>query len=408
MTGPVNDTSQRIPTPDFEADAFINDPYLDYRRLRQHDPVHESPWGDWYLTRHADAEFVLKDHRFTRESPGGVSPLADHTDQGATLEAVIREWLVFRDPPYHTALRGRLSEYLNRSTFEAMTPRIEVLTHELLDGVAATNRMEVVGDLAYSLPGLVIAELLGLPVADRHLYEFWSREITRALDRGLPEDMAAAEPAIAEMLDYLAQIVAERRRRPRDDFVTALAGAQIDRQVLSDDVVLATLVFLLWAGHETTRNLIGSGLLILLKYPEQSERLRRDPALMRTAIEEFLRYESPLQKISRWASQPIEIGAKLIPAGSFVVCLLGAANRDPQVFVDLERVDIERRVNPHLAFSSGIHTCIGAHLARLEGRIVLGTVLQRFPELALASPGVEWRRHSAFRSLKHLYVTLGQ
>lgn len=245
MTGSINDVTEQTPTPDFESDAFINDPYLDYQRLRQHDPVHESPWGDWYLTRHADAEFVFKDQCFTRESPGGVSPLAEHTDHGAMLEAVIREWLVFRDPPYHTALRARLSEYLNRRSFEAMTPRIEALANELLDGVAASGHMEVITDLAYPLPVLVIAELLGLPVADRHLYERRSREITRALDRGLPQDMTQAEPAIVEMLDYLAQIVAERRRRPRDDFVTALAKAQIDGQSLPDDVVLATLVFLL-------------------------------------------------------------------------------------------------------------------------------------------------------------------
>ena len=265
-----------------------------------------------------------------------------------------------------------------------MTPRIEALTNELLDGVAATNHMDVVGDLAYPLPVMVIAEMLGLPVADRHLYEVWSRGITRALDRGLRQDMAEAEPAITEMLAYLAQIVAERRQRPRDDFVTALSCAQIDGRTLSDDAVLATLVSLLWAGHETTRNLIGSGLLILLRYPEQRERLRRDPVLMRTAIEEFLRYESPVQKISRWTTQTIAIGTKRIPAGSFVVCLLGAANRDPTVFADPERVNIERSKNPHLTFGTGIHTCFGAHLARLEGRIALATVLQRFSELAPA------------------------
>ena len=407
MTGPATDKNLKTQLPDFESDAFINDPYPDYRRLREHDPVHESPWGDWYLTRYADVEFVLKDPRFVRESPGGVSPLADHSDEGATLEAVIHEWLVFRDPPYHTALRGWMSQYLNHASFEAMTPRIEAITQELFDGVAASNRMEVVGDLDYPLPVMVIAELLGLPVSDRHLYEVWSHPITRALDRGLPQDMAAAEPAITEMLAYLAQIVAERRRRPRDDFVTALARAQIDGRPLSEDAVLATLVSLLWAGHETTRNLIGSGLMTLLQHPEQCERLRRKPALMRTAIEEFLRYESPLQKISRWTTQTITIGAKQVPAGCLVVCLLGAANRDPLAFADPERLDIERRNNPHVAFGRGIHTCIGAHLARLEGGIVLATVLQRFPELAPASPGTEWRRHLAFRSLKHLHVTLG-
>jgi pimeloyl-[acyl-carrier protein] synthase len=408
MTGSANDTIPQTLTPDFESDAFIADPYPAYRRLREHAPVHQSPWGDWYLSRHADAERVLRDPCFVREAPGGGSPLADNTGQSATLDAVIREWLVFRDPPYHTALRSWMSQYLNRRSFEAMTPRIEKLTSELLDAAAAVNHMEVVGDLAYPLPVMVIAEVLGLPASDRHLYEAWSRDLTRALDRGLPEDMAAAEPAIVEMLAYLAQIVAERRRRPHDDFVTALARAELDGRALSDDEVLATLVSLLWAGHETTRNLIGNGLLILLQNPEQCARLRREPALMRKAIEEFLRFESPVQKISRWTTQAIAIGTERLPAGSFVVCLLGAANRDPLVFTDPERVDIERRGNPHLAFGSGIHTCIGAHLARLEGRIALTTMLQRFPELIPSSPDFEWRRHSAFRSLKYLHVMLGR
>jgi cytochrome P450 len=392
------------PTPDFGSPAFVADPYPAYRRLRERDPVHQSPWGDWYLSRHAYAERLLEDPAFARESPGGSGPLAASAGRAGALERLIGDWLVFRDPPFHTRIRRWLGQRLGSRALEALAPQVQAAARQLLDARAGAPQLDVVADLAYPLPVIVIAELIGLPVRDRTLFAGWSRAITRALDRGLPQDMDEAAPAVREMTEYLERALAERRRRPREDLVTALAREPLDARRLTEHEALASLAFLLWAGHETTRSLIGNAVQVLLAHPGEQRRLRRHPELMGSAIEEFLRFESPLQKISRWTRVAVEFDGRRVPEGRLVVALVGAANRDPAVFDAPETPDLGRAPNLHLAFGGGIHHCLGAPLARLEARIAIGAVLERFAHMTPAA-APEWRPLSAFRSLERLPIS---
>jgi cytochrome P450 len=215
--------------------------------------------------------------------------------------------------------------------------------------------------------------------------------------------MERCAPAVAALSDYFRALIGARRRQPRNDLISALI-AQTEGGALSDDELLSTSIFLLWAGHETTKNLIGNGLLALLQHPDQLAMLRQNPGLIDSAVEELLRYESPVQKIGRWTTEDITIGASTVPAGRYLISLLGAANRDPQQYADPDRLDISRGGGRHLAFGHGIHLCLGASLARIEAQIAINTALRRFPKLALATDRVEWRRYTAFRSLEALPV----
>lgn len=374
--------------------------------MREREPVYQADSGHWYLTRHGDASVVLRDPRFARQAPQGSNLLGASIHRPSRLEVLIRHWLVFRDPPGHTALRTWWSRHLNQGVFEGLAPRIPAIVEGLLDGIEGDACIDFVSALAYPLPVLVIAELLSLPTGDLHLYRRWSEAMTRALDRGLPQDMQAADPAIAEMLDYLGQAVRERRRRPGDDLLTAVTQARINGHSLGDEEILAGLAFLLWAGHETTRSLIGNGLWLLLRHGNQRRRLLAQTDLMDNAVEEFLRFESPIQMLSRWTRITLDIGGRRVPQDSLVVCLIGAANRDPAVFHQPEQLDIRRRDNRHLAFGRGPHHCMGAWLARCEARIAISTVLRHYPNLAFAGTRPRWRHHGAFRSLETLPVFL--
>jgi cytochrome P450 len=310
------------------------------------------------------------------------------------------------DPPDHTRLRTLVNKAFTPRTIRQLTSRIHELVDGFLDRVAGRGEMEAITDFAYPLPITVIAEMLGVPGDDRDFFRDASQKIAVAL--GPIEDMQVAMRAMEgrnQLVSYFNELIPKRKDEPRDDLITALLGAEESGDFLGHGELLAMLLLLLVAGHETTVNLIGNGLLALLRHPDQLERLRHEEGIERQAVEELLRYDSPVQMTGRIAKEDIEIGGKVVRAGQGVSTVLASANRDPEVFDDPDTLDLTRDPCNHLSFSAGIHFCLGAQLARLEGQIALSTIVRRFPDLRLASDDLRWRPAPILRGLEALPVT---
>ena len=392
------------PRLDFESPEFLCNPYPAYRHLRTADPVHQSPWGEWYLTRYDDVARALSDRAFRREAPDGSHLIPSAPRAETALDRLIASWIIYRDPPDHTRLRRLMQGAFTTSRVEALRPRIEWIVEHLLDDLSGRPSFDLVSEFAFPLPVIVICEMLGVPKLDRTFVQDWAWQIVAALDQGRAEEMEKAGPAIEEMASYFREIGVERLRRPRGDLVSDLVLAAQSEGARGEDEFLANCAFLLLAGHETAKNLIGAGVLALLQNHCQWDLLRSSPPAMGGVVEEVLRYESPVQKMCRWTAEPVEMGAKTIPQGAYLVCLIGAANRDPERFIDPERLDIGRAPNGHLAFGIGIHRCLGARLARLEAEIAFAALARRMPDMALASECVDWQTISSLRALKALVV----
>jgi cytochrome P450 len=311
------------------------------------------------------------------------------------------------DPPDHTRLRALVQKAFTPRMIDQLRPRIITIVGELLERIAEREgQFDLIADLAYPLPVVVIAELLGVPPEDRSVFREWSSVLAASLDPLVsPELMARVYPARQALHAYLRGIIAQRRREPRSDLISALVGVEERGDVLSEPELVVMCTLLLIAGHETTVNLIGNGMLALLRHPEQLERLRRSPELIGTAVEELLRFDSPVQLTGRRVTAPAEIGGRMIPAGDFVLPLLGAANHDPAVFADPAKLDIGRAPNPHVAFGRGIHFCLGAPLARVEGQLAIGALVRRFPKLTLAGEPAR-RNQITLRGLSSLPVAV--
>jgi pimeloyl-[acyl-carrier protein] synthase len=384
---------------------FHADPYPFYRRLREQDPVHQAPMGFWVLTRWDDCVAVLRDQRFGREEFQQMltAVYGDDTEKPALPRSML-----FRDPPDHTRLRGLVSKAFTPRTIEAMRDHIQGIVDRLLGRALAQGGMDVIEDLAYPLPVTVICEMLGVPVDDHASIRGWSSDIARSLDAiGLPSDQAIVDRgrvARRALADYFRALVPVRRANPRPDLLSGLLAAEEQGDKLTEHEVIAMCLLLFIAGHETTVNLIGNGLLALLQHPDQLARVRADPALVPNAVEELLRYDSPVQRTARIATTEVDLAGHAIAKGAMVVAALGAANRDPAQFSDPDRLDVTRRDVRHISFGYGIHFCLGAPLARVEGQIALGTLLRRAPGLALDEPSLEWRESSVLRGLKRLRV----
>jgi cytochrome P450 len=385
--------------------AFHADPYPFYRQLREREPVHLSPMGLWILTAYDDCVTSLRDPRFGRD--GFETILAAQYGEESEAGRLPRSML-FRDPPDHTRLRALVNRAFTPRVIEGMREQIQGVVSRLLDRVQAKGQMDVMTDLAYPLPVTVICDMLGVPVDDHERIKDWSSDIIRSLDAiGIPSDPAIVERGRVGrrgIADYFRALLPERRRRPRADLLSSLIAVEEQGDRLTEGELLATCVLLFIAGHETTVNLIGNGLLALLRHPDQLERLRREPALVGSAVEELLRFDSPVQRTARITNAEVELGGKTIPSGAFVVTAIGAANRDPAHFPDPDRLDIGRLDNRHIAFGFGIHFCLGAPLARVEGRLALGALLERMPRLRLADAPLQWRESSTLRGLKALPV----
>jgi pimeloyl-[acyl-carrier protein] synthase len=376
----------------------IEDPYPLYHRLRAEDPVHQSPAGMWVLSRYDDVAVALRDPRFGRR---GFQELIS----ARFGQAGFGPSMLLQDPPDHTRLRTLVSKAFTPRAVEGLRGQIQQMVDRLLDAVADGGEMDLIADLAYPLPAGVICEMLGVPAGDRDRFRQWSNDIARSFD-AIPfpdsEVIARANAAGRAIGAYFQDLVAERRQAPRADLLSALIAVEEAGDRLSTEELFATVILLFLAGHETTANLIGNGMLALLRHPTELRRLLQDPALIDTAVEELLRYDSPVQRVSRITNEDVIIGDRLIPTGSMVLALLGAANRDPAHFAEPDRLDLTRPDNRHVAFGSGIHFCLGAPLARLEGRIAIGSLLRRWPRLALATDQVQWRQTFTLRGLMAL------
>jgi cytochrome P450 len=383
--------------------AVRRDPYPTYRALRMADPVHRSLLMDtWVLTRYDDVSLLLRDQRLSaeRERWKGFQALDG--------QAPVASMLVV-DPPYHTRLRALVSRAFTPRTVERLRARIEAFVNDALDLAESRGGLELIGELAYPLPVTVIAEMLGVPPADWPRFRAWSRALVAALDplSAREAGVAAAVLTAREALGrYLSEIVALRRAEPAEDLITALLLLDDSGEGLThlELVVMANL--LLVAGHETTVNLIGNGVLALLRHPEQLASLRERPELIRPAVEELLRFDSPVQLTARVALEPFELGGREIQAGDMLIALLGSANRDGAQFSDPDRLDLGREPNAHLSFGRGIHFCLGAPLARLEAQVAIGALVSRFPRLRMQG-AVRRSPTVTLRGIRRLPLSVG-
>ena len=399
-----------ISVPNLASPAFKANPYPFYAQLRAEAPVFRT-WlptrqHAWLVTRYDDALLVLKDERLTKDRRIAIAEGQKAPWMPAMLRPLAQNMLDLDDPD-HARLRGLVHKAFTARLIERLRGRIQAICHELLDAAEASGRIDLIGQYALPLPVTIIAELLGIPASDRSGFHRWSGSIV-SVSSGA--DMLRALPAIWQLLRYMRRLIALRRADPRDDLLTALVQAEENGSSLSEDELLAMICLLLIAGHETTVNLIGNGTLALLQHPDQIERLRGDPTLIRPAVEELLRFTSPVELATeRYAREAIELGGQQIARGELVLAVLGSANRDERQFAQPDALDLARDPNRHLAFGLGAHYCAGSPLARMEGAIAVQTLLDRMPHLRLASPHdrPRWRRGLFLRGLERLPLAFG-
>jgi cytochrome P450 len=392
---------------------FVQDPYPAYRRLLDEGPLHfvdvSGGWGVWAVVGHAECSAVAKDPRFSVRRTEGMLSMLPLDKQGEFKELVrmLGLWMIFIDPPEHTRMRKLMNAGFGQSAAEALRPQVEKVVDKYLDSFGNASEADLVNELAYPMPVRVISELLGVPETMHDSFLHWSAAIAEF--NGSPqrtvEQAKNAQAAVLALTDFFRQAVAERRKNKGNDLISLLIDIKEEGEALTEEELYAQCVMLLFAGHETTRNLIASGLYLLLRAPEKMAELRENPALIRSAVEEFLRFESPIQYTARVTKEPIELCGVRIPKRQTILCMLGAANRDAKQFKNPDVLDLARLNNQHLAFSAGPHFCIGAQLARLEGQVAVLRTIERFPKMSLTR-GVEWQPNFGFRGLKVLPVSL--
>ena len=379
------------------------DPYPTYATLREKDPVHRSRlMNAWLFSRHADIDIILRDHqRFANDPRKGTL----NRRQRKSLPADEDFTMLFLDPPDHKRLRALVNKAFTPKAVNALEPHIRSLLQGLLDDIDDPAGFDLMQAIAQPLPVIVIAEMLGVPPEDRARFKVWSDQRARVLEPMIDaREREVAEAANRSLNDYFMPIIKERRQAPKDDIVSALAQAEEEGDRLTEREMLNMLRLLLIAGNETTTNLIGNGVLALLRHPDQLQRLRDDPSLIPSAVDELLRFDSPVQTDFRRVLEDCELNGFPLRRRDNIVVLLGAANRDPDVFDEPDKLDIGRGDRSHLSFGRGIHHCLGAPLARLEGRIVLEMLLERFPQISLLDGQPRFRNSIVLRGLESLPV----
>lgn len=387
-------------------DALAN-PYPLYHRLRTEDPVHWDPYlHAWILTRYVDCVTVLHDFSATRIPAPEQLTAIGLSEMNPIVEVLARQ-MIFMDAPSHTRLRKLAAATFTNRRVEALRPHIQEITDSLIDTVLPQGRMDVIADLADVLPAIVTAELMGLPTTDRDQLNAWSKDFSEIVGgfQLNPGRTAWMLKTLDEMTAYFRDRMREEARQPKHGVVHALMTAEINGDRLTEEEVIANCIITLTGGQETTTNLIGNGLLTLLQNPQELAQLQADPSLMPSAVEELLRYESPIQHTARLAPADTELGGKKILKRAQVIAVMGAANRDPERFPNPDRLDIRRKDNQHLAFGWGPHLCFGATLARIEGQIALSNILRRLQNLVLEPAPIVWRYNMSFRGLETLPVT---
>lgn len=393
---------------------MLADPYPFYAELRREDPVHWSPLLQlWLVTRYDDVLAVLRDHqRFSSERTRATNPFVRQLEAVRQASGPLGRapTMLSLDPPAHTRMRNLVNKAFTPRMVERVRPHIQEIADQLLDGLEEPHRIDIVRDLAVPLPVIVIAETLGVPPADRERFKAWSSDVANTLGGPLQAEdlLRRAQQSSLELADYFRGQIELRRSEPRDDLLSALIAAEEQGDLLSEDEMLATCILLLIAGNETTTNLIGTGMLALLRHPDQLRLLQEEPSLMPAAVEEMLRYDPPAQLTSRVATEPVILRGKKIEPGQIVLPVLAAANRDPEQFPDPDRFDIRRRGARHLSFGYGIHYCLGAPLALAEAEVAFATLLRRFPHLEGEFDAPQWGSSFILRGLQSLPVRLRQ
>jgi cytochrome P450 len=389
------------------APEFIRDPYPHFTRLRATDPMHRTAFGSFVASRHAEASLVLRDKRFGKDFAERTIRRYGPKSMEEPVFRSMSHWMLQKDPPDHARLRGLVVKAFTARRVEDMRPRIQQVVDQTLDRIIPQGRMDLIEDFAFRLPVTIICDMLGIPEEQRELFYNGSRDGGRLLDPVplSPEEIAKGNAGNQMAAMYFQQLFDLRRKQPGDDLITQLVQAEEDGSKLSNEELTANIILLFGAGHETTVNLIGNGLLALHRNPDQLALLKANPGLITNAIEEFLRYDSSVQLTGRVALEDIEdLGGKRIPKGENVLCLLGSANHDPAVYPDRpESLDITRPNVKPLSFGGGIHFCLGAQLARIEAEIAIASLLRRLPDLRLDdAENPQWRPTFVLRGLKEL------
>jgi cytochrome P450 len=396
------------------SDEILQDPYPTYARMHAEGPLHfldvGGKWAVWSIFSHAECSSIAKDPRLSAKRAQQQIMLlpVDRQAEFSELARMLGLWLIFMDPPEHTRLRKLLNKGFSPAAIEGLRPQVEDIVNRMLEPLKQGSEVELMGEFASPLPVRIILEMLGLPQDLHQSFVDWSRAI--ALFRGSPDrtvDLArGAQDALIHLTDFFRKTVAERRRNKGNDLISLLIDIEEDGEALTEEELYAQCIALLFAGHETTRNLIGNGMYTLMQHPDETAELRENPEMIRSAVEELLRYESPVQFTARVLKEDIEICGQRIPKRWSILCMLGAANRDPKQFKEPNQLNLKRLNNQHLAFSAGPHFCIGNQLARLEGQIALLNLVQRFPDMKLTGPRPEWASTFGFRGLKSLPVIM--
>lgn len=394
---------------DLKSPAVARDPYPAFTWLRDRDPVHWSEsLGAWVVTRYADVLDIwnhpdlFSSDRFRKVG----AEFASQRPEVRAVASVLSEWLVFRDPPDHTRLRALLQKSFTPRQLASLRPRIRAAVDTLIDEALPQREIDFVSQFAFPLPALVIALLLGAPTRDIEAIKTWSDELAAYLGGSLDgrDNFTRARAGVDALVAYFTDLLREKRRRPGEDLIDLLLRAEHEGHTLGSEEIVSNCVLLLFAGHETTTNLLANGLLHLLRRPDAQAQLRAKPDLDASAVEEFLRIESPVPATVKIATRDVELAGAKLRAGQMVLPFLSSANRDPRQFPDPDHLDLARAPNRHLAFGWGIHFCLGAPLARLEASLAFRSLLERMPDLSLVDPDPRWRPWLFFRALEELRV----
>lgn len=399
---------------DFHSDEFIQDPYGYYALLREQAPIlYREDWGLWFVSRYADVNLLLRDkrlgrailHKHSRESLGWQAPPAEHNPFYHMQDHSMMEL----EPPDHTRLKMLVQKAFTPRRVEALRPRVRQIAASLADDLPTAESVDLLETFAVPLSVTVIAELLGVPAADRAHLRPWSSAIVGMYELGGKDSEETAQRAVQAVVafsDYLRGLIRSKQASPQDDLLSALAQVEAEGERLNEDELIATSILILNAGHEATVNVLGNGLYALFKHPDQLAMLKENPEHLPTAIEEMMRYDTPLPMFKRWVLEDFQYGGVDLKVGQEVALLFGSANRDPEQFEHPDQFDITRQHNPHLSFGAGIHYCLGAPLARVELQVAVEVLLRRFPDMSLADADVSYHPTFVFRGLTELPMVL--
>ncbi|MFC0471532.1 cytochrome P450 [Halalkalibacter kiskunsagensis] len=392
-------------SPMFKTYEYVQDPYSFYDEIRSMNTIYRGNflrYPGWYVTGYEEASLILKDIRFQNRVP-----IPETTQKYEILKNVQKQMMLYKNPPDHNRIRKFVRESFTPKALKQLIPMIEETAHDLFQNVTSQKKMNVISEFAFPLASLVIANMLGVPEKDKGLFREWALTLIQSIDLTRSrESLAKGNETIIAMVAYFKELIQKRKQDLKDDLISLLLSEDQNGDRLTDEELLSTCILLVIAGHETTVNLISNSVYCLLTHPSVYQKLKETPLLLESAIEEFLRYESPTQMTARIASENVKINQTEINKGDHVYVFIGAANRDPKHFINANVLDITRNPNPHLSFGTGIHFCLGATLAKIEAQVVIRTVLENTKMIHLETSEVEWRNLTGFRALKELPIIM--